>query len=77
MIMRETAVKLAGREFVGRFNVTGSGDVASVMVQFETAIMCARKGKLPDEEVAKVLLGELVQEALSEQKLLGNDRRCV
>lgn len=66
MLMREAMVTRAGRIFIGRFRVTGEGSAASVMVQFETAVICARKGKLPEEEVAQTLLGELVQEALSD-----------
>ncbi len=67
MRMREAVFTRAGRTFIGRFRVTGSGSSASVMVQFETAVICARKGGLPEEEVAETLLGELVQEALAER----------
>lgn len=66
MLMREATVTRAGRTFVGRFRVTGEGSGASVMVQFETAVICARKGDLPEEEVAQTLLSELVQEAMVE-----------
>ncbi|MDX7951476.1 hypothetical protein P7D22_09885 [Lichenihabitans sp. Uapishka_5] len=66
MRMREAMVTRAGRTFVGRFRVTGEGSAASVMVQFETTVICARKGGLPEEQVAETLLGELVQEALAE-----------
>ena len=68
MLMREATVTRAGQTFVGRFRVTGEGPAASVMVQFETAVICARKGELPEEEVAQTLLGELVQEALDDQQ---------
>lgn len=67
MLMREAMVIRAGRTFVGRFRVTGEGSAASVMVQFETAVICARKGNLPEEEVAQTLLGELVQEAIADK----------
>ena len=66
MLTREATITRAGQMFTGRFRVTGEGSAASVMVQFETAVICARKGGLPDEEVAETLLGELVQEALNE-----------
>lgn len=69
LAMREATFTRAGQTFVGRFRVTGSGHAASVMVQFETAVICARKGDLPEEEVAQTLLGELVQEALSERQV--------
>lgn len=64
MLMREAVITRAGRTFVGRFRVTGEGHAASVIVRFETAVICARKGDLPEEEVAETLLGELVQETL-------------
>lgn len=66
MLMREAKVTKGGRTFTGRFRVTGIGSAASVLVQFETAVICARKGSLPEEEVAETLLGELVQETLAE-----------
>lgn len=68
MLMREATVTRAGRTFVGRFKVTGNGSAASVLVQFETVVICARKGDLPEEEVARTLLGELVQEVLAEPR---------
>ncbi|MDX7951391.1 hypothetical protein P7D22_09430 [Lichenihabitans sp. Uapishka_5] len=43
----------------------GTGKAVSVMVRFETAVICARKGELPEETVVETLLGELVQEALA------------
>ena len=64
MLMREAVITRAGRTFVGRFKVTGEGNSASVIVRFETAVICARKGSLPEERVAETLLGELVQESL-------------
>jgi hypothetical protein len=65
MLMREAVITRAGRTFVGRFRVTGEGQFASVIVRFETAVICARKGSLPEEKVAETLLGELVQESLA------------
>ena len=64
MLTREASVTRAGRTFTGRFRVTGKDGAASVMVRFNTAVICARKGDLPEEEVARTLLGELVQEAI-------------
>lgn len=72
MLMRETTVKRAGRTYTGRYKVTGSGSTASVLVQLDSAVICARKGTLPEREVAETLLGELVQEALAE---VSNKRR--
>ena len=69
--MREATVTRSGKTFVGRFRVTGEGAAASILVQYETAVICARKGALPEEEVAQTLLGELVQEALKGE----DDRR--
>ena len=65
MLMREAKVTKGGRTFTSRFRVTGLGSAASVLVQFETAVICARKGSLPEDEVATTLLGELVQETLA------------
>lgn len=65
MLTRETKVMRSGQTFVGRYRVTGNGDATSVMVQFRTAVICARKGSLSEERVAETLLGELVQEALA------------
>lgn len=68
MLMREAIVMRGGQRFVGRFRVTGEGNAASVMVQFGASVICARKGGLPEEEVAEVLLGELVREVLSDTR---------
>ena len=65
MLMREAKVMKAGRTFTGRFRVTGSGNAASVLVLYETTVICAQRGGLPEEVVAETLLGELVQEALA------------
>lgn len=65
MLTREATITKGGRTFTGRYRVTGKGGAASVMVQFETAVICARRGELPEKEVAETLLGELVQEALT------------
>lgn len=65
MLMQDATVTRAGRRFTGRFRVMGTGKAVSVMVRFETAVICARKGELPEETVVETLLGELVQEALA------------
>jgi hypothetical protein len=61
MFKREISYMLDGDTFVGRYRVTEHDRVMAVSVQFEQNALAARLGNVPEELVARTLLGELVR----------------
>ena len=62
MFKREISYMLDGDTFVGRYRVSDLGHVPSISVQFERQALSARLGSdVPEEVLARTLLGELVR----------------
>ena len=61
MYKREISYTLDGDTFVGRYRVSEHDHVASVSVQFERHSLSARLTGVPEEFLARSLLGELVR----------------
>ncbi len=61
MYKREISYTLDGDTFVGRYRVSEHEHIRSVSVQFEQQALSARLGDLPEEMLARMLLGELVR----------------
>lgn len=72
MYKRDVSYMLDGDTFVGRYRVTEHDRVAAVSVQFEQHALAARLGTVPEESLARLLLGELVR-----AKVAGESRPAV
>lgn len=61
MFKREISYVMDGDTFVGRYRLSELGQVPSISVQFEQQALSARLGDMPEEALARTLLGQLVR----------------